>query len=153
MSRNSFEGTLSSKAGIHGTYDTVSVCLPRGEKESYVVNYEALGKKTASLFFEDKLKQKNCYEVFLGGNYDKISVETTAVNTKSLLIIKDSYANCMIPMLTPHFSQIVIVDPRYMTENIDAIMSEYNFSHVLFLYNLNTFLQDSTMLDVLHLTK
>lgn len=150
---DSFEGTLSSKAGIHGIKDTISVCLPEGEKESYIVNYESLGKKTASLFFEDKLEQKNCYEVFLGGNYDKVSVETTAINDNTLLIVKDSYANCMIPMFTPHFSQIVVVDPRYMAENIETIMSEYSFTHVLFLYSLNTFLQDSTMIDVFSLTK
>ncbi len=150
---DTFEGTLSSKAGVHGIYDTVSVCIPRTETESYIVNYESLGKKTASLFFEEKLKEKNCYEVFLGGNYDKVSIETTAVNEKSLLIIKDSFANCMIPMLTPHFSQIVIADPRYMTEGIDALMSEYNFTHVLFLYSTNTFLQDSTIIDVMSVTE
>ncbi|MBR2417270.1 MAG: hypothetical protein IKB12_01435, partial [Clostridia bacterium] len=62
-----------------------------------------------------------------------------------LLIIKDSYANCMIPMLTPYFSKIVVVDPRYMTDSIHGVMEEYSFSHVLFLYNLNTFLQDTSL--------
>ncbi len=149
---DSFEGTLSSKAGIHGIYDAISVCLPRIEKESYIVNYESLNKKSTSLFFEEKLSEKNCYEVFLGGNYDKVSIETTAVNEDTLLIIKDSYANCMIPMFTPHFSQIVIADPRYMSENIEAVMSEYNVTHVLYIYSLNTFLQDSTMIDVMSLS-
>ena len=78
-----------------------------------------------------------------------MSIETTAPNQNTLLIIKDSYANCMIPMLTPHFSRIVIVDPRYMTDTIETVMGEYSFTHVLFLYNLNTFNEDSALCDVL----
>ena len=114
-----------------------------------MVNYESLQLKTTTLFDESKLNEKNKYEVFLGGNHDKVTIETTAPNNNCLLIIKDSYANCMIPMFTPHFSQIVIVDPRYMTDTMDTVMSEYNFTHVLFLYNLNTFNEDSALTDIL----
>ena len=146
---DSFEGTLSSKSGVHDTKDAIDICIPENSEESYAVNFESLQLKTVTLFDETKLTHKNKYEVFLGGNYDKVSIETTAPNNNTLLIIKDSYANCMIPMLTPHFSQIVIVDPRYMTDTIDTVMSEYSFTHVLFLYNLNTFNEDSALNDVL----
>lgn len=146
---DSFEGTLSSKSGVHDTTDTIEICVPEGSIESYTVNYESLQLKSTTLFDEAKLSTKNKYEVFLGGNYDKVSIETTAPNQDVLLIIKDSYANCMIPMLTPHFSQIVVVDPRYMTDTLDTVMGEYSFTHVLFLYNLNTFNEDSALCDVL----
>jgi len=146
---DSFEGTLASKSGVHDITDTIEICVPADSAESYTVNYESLQLKTATLFDESKLTAKNKYEVFLGGNYDKVSIETTAPNNNSLLIIKDSYANCMIPMFTPHFSQIVILDPRYMSENIDTIMSEYSFTHILFLYNVNTFNEDIMLTDVL----
>lgn len=146
---DSFEGTLSSKSGVHDATDIIEVCVPVDSVESYTVNYESLQFKTTTLFDGSKLGTKNKYEVFLGGNYDKVSLETTAPNNNSLLIIKDSYANCMIPMLTPHFSQIVIIDPRYMTETIDTVMSEYSFTHILFLYNLNTFNEDSALCNAL----
>lgn len=146
---DSFEGTLSSKAGVHDTTDTIEICVPEGSIESYTVNYESLQLKSTTLFDEAKLSTKNKYEVFLGGNYDKVSIETTATNQDVLLIIKDSYANCMIPMLTPHFSQIVVVDPRYMTDTLDTVMGEYSFTHILFLYNLNTFNEDTALCDVL----
>ena len=76
-------------------------------------------------------------------------ISTSADTDDTLLLLKDSYANCMIPMLTPFFSKIVIIDPRYFSDSLDGIMKEYSFTHVLFLYNLNTFLADTSLVDAL----
>ena len=144
-----FEGTLASKTGIHSQQDIVEICLPENSEGSYIVSYESEDRRATSLFEPSKLQQKNKYEVFLGGNYDKVVIDTVSQNRATLLIIKDSYANCLIPMLTPYFARIVVVDPRYMTDSIHTVMDEYNFSHVLFLYNLNTILQDTSLEDAL----
>ena len=112
---------------------------------TYVAHFESSGEKTASLFFEERLSEKNQYEVFLGGNYDKVIISTTSTVNRNLLLIKDSYANCMIPMLTPYFSKIVVIDPRYLTDSLDSIIKENDFSHVMFLYNVNTFLEDNSL--------
>ncbi|MBR3948640.1 MAG: hypothetical protein IKJ70_04465 [Clostridia bacterium] len=144
-----FEGTLASKTGIHDNKDKIEICLPENSEGSYIVSYESQDKRTTSLFEPSKLQQKNKYEVFLGGNYDKVVIDTVSKSRATLLIIKDSYANCLIPMLTPYFAKIIVVDPRYMTESVHNVMDEYNFSHVLFLYNLNTFLQDTSLEDAL----
>ncbi len=146
-----FEGTLSGKAGVHDVKDTIEICIPEKSFESYVVNYESQQKKTASAFDKSKLSQKNQYEVFLGGNFDKVIITTTSQKQDALLIIKDSFANCMIPMFTPYFSKIVVVDPRYMTDNIETVMSDTDFTHILFLYNLNTFLQDTSIVNTFEL--
>lgn len=144
-----FQGTLSSTAGVHDTYDEVEICLPKNSQGTYVVNFEQSGEKTASLFFKDKLENKNHYEVFLGGNYDKVIISTVSQSDNTLLLIKDSYANCMIPMLTPYFNKIVVVDPRYLTDSLDSIIKEEDFTHVLFLYNLNTLLEDNSLAQCL----
>lgn len=144
-----FEGTLASKTGIHSVKDRIEVCVPQNSKGTYVVTYESEERQTATLFDDSKLRNKNQYELFLGGNYDKVIIDTVSESRASLLIVKDSYANCMIPMLTPYFAKIVVVDPRYMTDTIDTVMEENNFSHILFLYNLNTFLEDSSIVNAL----
>ncbi len=146
---NTFEGTLASTSGVHGTKDMVEICLPKKSEGTYVANFESSGEKTASLFFKDKLMQKNHYEVFMGGNYDKVIISTVASSGRSLLLIKDSYANCMIPMFTPYFSKIVIIDPRYLTDSLDSIVKENDFSHLLYLYNINTLLEDSSLVPCL----
>ncbi len=146
---NSFQGTLSSTAGVHDTYDSVEICMPKNSQGTYVVNFESATQKTSSLFFSEKLENKNHYEVFLGGNYDKVIITTVSASGNSLLLIKDSYANCMIPMLTPYFSKIVVIDPRYLTDSMSSIVKENDFTHVLFLYNLNTLLEDTSLAQCL----
>ena len=142
---NTFEGTLASKSGVHDTADTIEICVPEKSEGTYVANFESSGENTASLFFKDKLQQKNHYEIFMGGNYDKVIISTVSSSKKSLLLIKDSYANCMIPMLTPYFSKIVVIDPRYLTDSLDSIIKENDFSHVMYLYNVNTLLEDNSL--------
>ena len=146
---NSFQGTLSSTAGVHDSYDSVEICMPKKSQGTYVVNFETAGQKTSSLFFSEKLSHKNHYEVFLGGNYDKVIITTVSPSANSLLLIKDSYANCMIPLLTPYFSKIVVVDPRYLTDSLSSIVKENDFTHLLFLYNLNTLLEDTSLAECL----
>lgn len=142
---NDFEGTLSSASGATGVKDEVEICMPQKKGFSYVLNYESQGVKKATMFDNSKLETKNKYEVFLGGNFDKIEILTNNTDMDSLLIFKDSYANCMIPMLTPFFSKIVVIDPRYYSDDISSVMEENDFSHILFLYNLNTLLEDTSI--------
>ncbi len=146
---DSFQGTLSSKSGVTSSSDIIEICVPQNTEMTYVVDYENGEKKTASLFDGDKLKQKNKYEIFTGGNYGKIIIETTSPSKDTLLIVKDSYANCMLSMFTPFFAKIVVIDPRYTKEKISAVTEENTFSHILFLYNLDTFLGDTSLKDVL----
>ncbi|MGN1418901.1 MAG: DHHW family protein [Acutalibacteraceae bacterium] len=146
---NDFSGTLASSSGVSSSKDEIQICVPTDKKHLYTVHYESSGEKTASLFQREKLEQKNQYEVFLGGNFDKVIVSTNAETDRQLLIFKDSYANCMISMLTPYFSKIVIIDPRYYSGNLSSVLEEYSFTHAVFIYNLNTFLADTSLADTL----
>ncbi|MGN0468533.1 MAG: DHHW family protein [Acutalibacteraceae bacterium] len=146
---NDFSGTLSSSSGVSSSKDEIQICVPKNENHLYTVHYESSGEKTASLFNSEKLEQKNQYEVFLGGNFDKVIVSTNAETDRQLLIFKDSYANCMISMLTPYFSKIVIIDPRYYSGSLSSVLEEYEFTHAAFIYNLNTFLADTSLADTL----
>lgn len=145
---NSFEGTLKSKSIAQNVKDTVEVCYPKKSAGKYVLSISGVKDKRASCFFEEKLNEKNHYEVFFGGNYGRMTI-TTMAEDKVLLVIKDSFANCLIPMLTPYYSKIVVLDPRYMTEGISGIMKEFDFTDVLFLYNANTFFEDTSLVSVL----
>lgn len=146
---NTFQGTLASSSGVSNICDSISICTVKKPKNSSVVNYESSKTKTATYFDKTKLENKNQYEVFLGGNFDKIIISTTAQTDRTLLVFKDSYANCMLPMFEPYFSKIVVIDPRYCNDDISKIMKDYDFTHILFLYNLNTFLEDTSVVKML----
>lgn len=145
---DTFEGTLASKSGSHGVTDTVQIYVPQTEVE-YRVTYEDTKETSCSLYVRDCLYEKDHYTVFFGGNHPRITIETTADNGRSLLLFKDSYANCFVQFLTPYFDKIVILDPRYYYDSVDSLISREGITDVLFLYNADTFLSDTTLKDVL----
>jgi len=146
---NSFYGTLSSSSGIYEKPDEITAILPQKyEGKYYVHNLDTL-EKTASVLFPEKLKERNHYEVFFGGNYGKLQIQTDNLNSQSILIIKDSYANCFIPLLIPYFEKIVVIDPRYFSEEINNVLEDNNFTHLLYVYNLNTFVEDVSLSEIL----
>lgn len=145
----SFEGTLSSKSGNHRASDSIEIYAPQGTDVEYYVNYPDLAKKSASLYMKDKLSEKDQYQVFFGGNHPLVEIRTTAGNGRNLLVFKDSYANSFIQFLTPYYSKIILVDPRYYYEDIGATASTYGITDVLYLYSADTLLTDTGLADTL----
>lgn len=144
-----FQGTLASKSGYHGSRDAVSVYEPKNLKTDYIVLYTEEGKKSTSIYDSKSLKEKDKYTVFFGGNHARIDISTTQMSRKNLLLFKDSYANCMVQFLLPYYQNIIVVDPRYFYDSVDSIIDSYGITDVLFLYNVNTFLGDNSIADVL----
>ena len=51
--------------------------------------------------------------------------------------------------LYPYFDHITMIDPRYYYDNVENVISSESITDVLYLYNLDTFLGDSSLADVL----
>lgn len=147
---HTFSGTLASKSGYDKAYDTIDIYIPKNGNTEYVVNYVEQQTKSASVYVSSALEQKDQYEVFFGGNYSRIDISTpSSDNTKNLLVFKDSYANCFVPFLIPYYRNIIMVDARYYYDEIDSLIQEEEITDILFLYNVNTFMTDSSLADVL----
>ena len=141
-----FEGTLASKSGCHAVTDVIELYVPKTDIEYYVT---VDGERTATMYDREKLKEKDQYAVFLGGNDARVDITTTAETGKTLLIFKDSYANCFLQFLLPHYDRIILLDARYYYGDADSVISREGVTDVLFLYNANTFLTDRVLADVL----
>ena len=149
---DSFNGTLSATSGYETGYEEpMYVYLPKkeGTGPEVVVSYVEEQEKKATLYDTSKLKEKDKYAMFLGGNSGLIDIRTTADSTDRLLIVKDSYANSLVPFLTPYYREIFMVDPRYYYGDIHEIMENNKITSVLFLYNGNTFVEDNSISGVL----
>ena len=134
---DAFSGTLTAGSGfLMNETDTLSVFLPsEGERLAYTVTYVEEAQRCASVYDTSALERLNQYEVFLGGNYAQVNIDTTSGSGRTLLLIKDSYANCFVPFLLPDFSRIVIIDPRFFTGDLEELVEIERFTDVLFLYN------------------
>lgn len=149
---STFNGTLSATSGYETGYEEpIYIYVPKNEDDApkVVVNYVEEQKKTATLYDSSKLEEKDKYAMFLSGNHATVDIRTTADTTDRLLLIKDSYANCLVPFLTPYYREIIIIDPRYYYGNLDEVMAENKITSVLFLYNGNTFVEDNSISGVL----
>lgn len=144
-----FNGTLASTSGFKSEEtDEIHVYEPQAGFKSSIFYVEE-GVKTKTPFAVKKLDTKDKYAMFFDGNHAQVTITTGAKKGKNLLVLKDSYANCFVPFLFPNYKKIVMVDPRYYTENLDMMMEVEEIDEVLFLYNAHTFAEDKNLINTL----
>ena len=60
-------------------------------------------KTYSSLYFPNEAKKGfNRYQYFMKKNSFQVEITTKAHTGKTLLLVKDSFANCFVPFLTEH---------------------------------------------------
>lgn len=142
-----FLGTSYRKANLYlGNPDEIHIYKPKKE-----VNYKVVVNNTIkedSLYDESFLNKTDKYSYFFGGDKSLIEIETSIKNDKSILIIKDSFANSFVPFLTNHYENISIIDPRYYNTSITDYIYDNDIDEVLFLFNTQTFVQEKSF-DIL----
>ena len=146
---DSFNGVLASKSGVGlDEKEQIDIYVPTEGDDDVVVNYVDEGKKRTSLYDSSKLETRDKYGVFFGGNTSVMDIRTVSTSHKRLLVVKDSFADCFIPFLTPYYREIVVVDPRYYSGTMTDIMDTYRITDILILYSGNTFMTDNNISGV-----
>ena len=138
-----FLGTLHSKLNLDWQADNLQY-FPETMAVSPEITYDWT-RKTESYYEETYLDTKNKYGFFLDDNHALIEIETGYENGRTLFVMKDSYANCFIPLLAPHYEKIYVVDLRYYNGRLFELMEQYepeSGMDVLVLYNCIHFLED-----------
>ena len=141
-----FQGTLSAVSGFRmNDSEDLWGYVPGDDAPQLVATWVGENRRSASLYAEECLDTRDRYAVFLGGNFPEIRIETTVANGRTLLVLKDSYANCMIPLLTLGYQKLVVVDPRYFTGDLEVLMAAEGVNEVLVLYNAETLAEDTAL--------
>ena len=145
-----FLGTTYNKAHVRTQPDEVRLFHTDFEKVSVEGND---GEFTSDSFYfkEAALEGFDRYQIFFSKNTKKIVIKTGNKTGKTLLVVKDSFANCFVPFLAESYDEIIMVDPRYTKAKIGTIFREYKeITDVLVLFNIEKFRKD-THLSVLKL--
>lgn len=146
---DSFNGVLASKSGVGlDEKEQIDIYVPTEGDDDVIVNYVDEAKKRTSLYDSSKLETRDKYGVFFGGNTSVMDIRTVSTSQKRLLVVKDSFADCFIPFLTPYYREIVVVDPRYYSGTMTEIMDTYRITDILILYSGNTFMTDNNLSGV-----
>lgn len=146
---NDFIGTFYSKVLYDGIeHDSIDLWLPsEGGDETTLEVYTAFGEEPEiheGMYYREYLEVKDKYSTYLGTNKPMITVKTGNHGGK-LLIFKDSYAHSLVPFLTEHYSEITLVDLRYIGLSYKELIDVAEYDQVLFLYNASTFMSDENI--------
>ncbi len=102
-----------------------------------------------NIYNPSSLEGRDKYGGFLYGNNGLTVIRGDglgdAQNKKErILVVKDSYANAMVPYLLYNYKEVVVVDLRYfgLSPRVSEYLQENAFDDVLVLYNLQNFCVD-----------
>ena len=146
----SFLGTTYSKANLSSiSPDSIQTfTLFHAPKPSMQVNTGKEIKYFDSLYDESYLSKKDQYSYFLSSNNPLVSIETGVKNGKTLLVLKDSFANAFLPFLTEEYERILVVDPRYQRSGILDMLQQETITDILVLYNIVNFANDTNLISL-----
>lgn len=101
----------------------------------------------SQLFFPQRLEEADKYPVWLDGNHPLVRIRNLSPQaTGRLLVIRDSYANCMGCFLADAYAEVVLVDLRYYKLPVSELCREEKFDQILVLYSVGNFMTDSNII-------
>ena len=131
---NDFCGTSMRVSGFYmAPKDEITLLRYDGDDDYTVI----ADGKNVSLYDMSKLKTTDQYAVFLGGNHARVDI-TKGESRAKLLVVRDSFADSLAPFLAMHYD-LVMIDLRYFTDNVQQLVAEENIQKVLILESMSEF--------------
>ena len=145
--------TVTSVADFQGsTYSRSALWLTPGEPIELwkgsdgltVTNGETEGVHEG-IFYLERLEEADKYTVFLDGNHSIVRVLNPEKQGK-LLVIRDSYSNCLGGFLAESYGEVVLVDLRYYRQKVSDLAAQEGFDDILVCYSCANFLTDTNLM-------
>ena len=145
-----FYGTVFSSSGVRWVEpDEMDVYVPEDGITVTSHTYDSAGKpveEPRQLYDKSYLAKKDKYSMFLGGQQSLGVVKTGNADKPKLLLIRDSYSDSLVPFLTPHFSEIHLMDFRYCKLSPSQYIQDNGIDQALVLYSVPNFCSDANLL-------
>ncbi|MBQ2696001.1 MAG: hypothetical protein IJF61_01725 [Clostridia bacterium] len=135
--RHGFLGYLYNQAKdptLQKHADTIEM-FTKGENLSFTAKAKENGQMvsyTAQLFKLPAQNESPKYGIFMGGDHQFAEINTENKNGKTLLVMKDSYANTLLPFLVEQYETVLVIDPRNFYSTVTALTEEYDIDDMLF---------------------
>lgn len=78
------------------------------------------------------------YSAFIGGDnaYTEIN-NPNVTDGSSVLVIKESFGNAMVPFLVENFQNVYVIDYRYYKDSVSELVDKNNIENVVFVNNIS----------------
>lgn len=140
-----FYGTSYGSSGLTLTKpDKLEVWTLPGDENISVTTIdgtnrtEHMGMIDESCLGEDVVDRYACY---LYSNHGLTIIENQAAPEGTLLVLKDSYGNAIVPFLAHHYRQIIMIDVRYYSSALplpSELVAEYNITDFVVIYGTDS---------------
>ena len=97
------------------------------------------------IFYPERLEEADKYTVFLDGNHSIVRIQNPGQQGK-LLVIRDSYSNCLGGFLAESYAEVVLIDLRYYRQAVSEFVKQEGFDNILVCYNCSNFLTDTNLM-------
>ena len=142
-----FRGTTLSRSGLPPLWeDTLDCAEPESPVTLTMIDRE--GESVSDrLIFPDAASTWDGYAVYMNGNHGTLVIERQDAPEGTLIVYKDSMANCLLPLLSRHFRCIIAVDARYDQGVFsDALERSDDTKAILCVYSLESLAADAEIL-------
>ena len=141
---NGFLGTFYEQAkaptAMRDNPDCIEAFIPIGTNVEtvYDANGNIVGEYAIVYKKADKYSAGNKYLCFIAGDQPLIKIENPNVTDgSSIVVIKESYGNALIPFLVDSYSTIYVIDYRQWNDQLSDFVIDNSIDDVLFLNVIN----------------
>lgn len=138
-----FQGSTFSRSALWLT-PSESIELWKGSDRLTVTNGET-EEIHPGVFYPERLEEADKYTVFLDGNHSIVRIQNPEKQGK-LLVIRDSYSNCLGGFLAESYGEVVLIDLRYYRQAVSELVRQEGFDDILVCYSCANFLTDTNLM-------
>lgn len=133
-----FYGVYAGQSAMNPEPDTITVLtneiIEGLQVQLLDTNTGAL--KAAPVYNMDKAESHDPYELFLSGNQPLVKITNPAnPEGKRLVIFRDSFGSSITPLLAQGYSEVILLDLRYVNSSFVGQLVDFENADVLFLYS------------------
>lgn len=137
-----FRGTTASRSGlIWRGPDTLDCAQPAGNVTLTVRDEET--SVYPSLIFPEQASGWDGYAVYLNGNHSWLEIDNPDAPEGTLLVFKDSFANCLLPLLSGSYRKVIAVDARYWSGTFSEAAAAADADDMLFCFSADSLVHDT----------
>ena len=138
-----FNGTLYSSSGVRTVKpDAIDIYVPQGG--AVLESWRNGAPEEEPLYDRTWLDKKDKYSMVLGGNQPLAVIRTGNPGGK-LLLVRDSYADCLAPFLMEQYSEIHLFDARYFKQPLSSYIAQHDIDETVLLFSLKNFIADTSL--------
>lgn len=141
----SFDGFLGSFYNDSGrspalaeTPDRVDTYTPPVETEMTVTDNSGNTFVTPMIYNAENNQAAYKYSAFIYGDNAFTKIENLSMTEgESCLLVKESFGNAIAPLLTYHYKYVYVLDYRYCSATVSALVDRYGITDVLYCNNIS----------------